>query len=126
MGFEITQNQIGGIKQIQFELTAADLLLNSFALPIQTTNAIFIGGYIITSGGGIPLDVGNFLVTGDVSAFEFMKVPTNIPSQTVLYRFNIGGSGVFLPQTAENYSLTWNYVSGNGQAKVIILYSEYI
>ena len=126
MGVEITQNQIGGVKQIQFELTAADLLLNSFSLPIQTTNAIFIGGYIITSGGTIPLDVTNFFVEGDVSGFKFLQVATNILSLNVLYNFDSGPSGVFLPQTAENYSLTWNYVAGDGQAKGIILYSEYI
>ena len=126
MGFEITQNQIGGVKQIQFELTAADLLLNSFSLPIQTTNAIFIGGYIITSGGTIPLNVVDFFVIGDVSGNKFLEVKTNIASLDVLYKFDIGNSSAFLPQTAENYSLTWNYVAGDGQAKGIILYSEYI
>jgi hypothetical protein len=125
MGFEITQNQII-VKQIQFELTAADLLLNTFTLPIQTTNVIFILGYVITSGGTIPLNVGSFRLEGDISGTFFIAAPTTIASQDVLYKLIPSPNSVFTPQTPETYSLNWTYLSGDGQAKVIILYSEYV
>jgi len=127
MGFEFTNNSLGSVKQIQFELDSAALLLNSYALPIKPSKAIFIGGYIITSGGTIPLNVASFDVRGNSSNFGFLRTnPTSIAAQDVLYKLRLFTDQVFTPQTPETYTLQWTYSAGDGRAKVIILYSEYL
>jgi hypothetical protein len=127
MGFEFINNSLGAVKQIQFELTPADLLLNSFQLPINPSKCYFFGGYIITQGGTIPLSAGSFGVVGNTTNLVFLRILVNgALGLNVLYKFNLQAAQVFTPQTSETYRLAWNYFLGDQSCKVIILYSEYL
>jgi hypothetical protein len=127
MGFEFTNNSLGAVKQIQFELTPAELLLNTYSLPINASKCYFIGGYVITQGGTIPLSAGSFGVEGDTTGFDFLRVPVSgVLGLNVLYKFNLQAPQVFTPQNSETYRLFWTYSAGDQSCKVIILYSEYL
>jgi hypothetical protein len=127
MGFNFKQSQLGSLQQIQFDLSPADLLLNSFQLPIKPSKCYFIGGYVITQGGTIPLSAGSFGVKGDTTNFVFLRVIVNgAAGLNVLYKFNLQAAQVFTPQNDETYSLNWVYFVGDQSCKVIILFSEYL
>jgi hypothetical protein len=124
MGYLI--KKMGVINQIEFELKPADLLLNSFQLPIKPSKCYFIGGYVITQGGTIPLSAGSFRVVGNTTGFAFLRTLVNgALGLDVMYKFNLQAAQVFTPQTPETYNLDWNYFLGDQSCKVIILFSTY-
>lgn len=124
MGYLIG-DQGGTVKLIQFELDTAALQLNTYALPIKPSKCFFFGGYVILSGGTIPLVYGSFSVFGDNSNFGFLRGSGAPTGQDFLIKLRIFQDGVFTPQNPETYSLSWAYIAGDGRAKVVIPYIEY-
>lgn len=124
MGYLIG-NQGETVKLIQFELDNAALQLNTYALPINPSKCFFFGGYVILSGGTIPLVFGSFRVIGDASNVVFLRAAASPTNQDYLVKFRLFNDQVFAPQTPETYSLNWTYSAGDGKATVVIFYIEY-